>query len=281
VLENERNDARFLERRGGHATAQWNDPWHHCVHVLCTGETDGYYARFAEDTARLAARSFAEGFDAQLPSEAFMPFLQNHDQVGNRAMGERLATLAPSEALRLATAALLLAPQVPLLFMGEELGARTPFLYFCDFEGELARAVREGRRREFAAFAKFASREARERIPDPCAPGTFTASKLDWQRIDAEWLAFFRAMLALRREFVVPRLASKHRGARFEVRGRNGVAVDWAFGDGSVLHLRANFGPDAEPALAPARGTLLHCEGECSAQGAMPPWGGAWSLETA
>ncbi len=281
VLENERNDSRFLERRGAHATAQWNDPWHHSVHVLCTGETDGYYAMFAQDTARLLARSFAEGFDAQLPSEAFMPFLQNHDQVGNRAMGERLATLAPHEGLRLATAALLLAPQVPLVFMGEELGARTPFFYFCDFEGDLARAVREGRRKEFAAFAKFSSPESREKIPDPNAGQTFEASKLDWGHVDMEWLAFFRAMLALRREFIVPRLAGKHGGARFAVKGRSGVAVDWTLADGSLLHLRANFGPDAEPALVPARGALLHSEGECGAQGGMPPWGGAWNLETA
>jgi malto-oligosyltrehalose trehalohydrolase len=281
VLENERNDSRFLDRRDAHAAAQWNDPWHHCVHVLCTGETDGYYAGFAKDTAGLLARSFAEGFDAQLPGEAFMPFLQNHDQVGNRAMGERLATLAPREGLRLATAALLLAPQVPLIFMGEEFGARTPFLYFCDFEGELARAVREGRRKEFAAFANFASPESREKIPDPNAERTFTASKLDWEHRDIEWLAFFRALLALRREFIVPLLASKRRAARFEAKGRNGVAVDWTFGDGSVLHLRANFGPDPEPALAPARGALLHSEGDCGVPGGMPPWGGAWNLETA
>jgi 1,4-alpha-glucan branching enzyme len=165
--------------------------------------------------------------------------------------------------------------------MGEELGARTPFLFFCDFHDELARAVREGRRREFAAFAKFASPGALEKIPDPTREETFTASKLDWGALDGEWLAFFRAMLALRREYIVPRMASRHRGARHAAVGRHGVAVDWTFGDGSVLHLRANFGPEAEPALAPARGALLHSEGDCTTRAGMPAWGGAWNLETA
>jgi maltooligosyltrehalose trehalohydrolase len=164
--------------------------------------------------------------------------------------------------------------------MGEEFASRTPFLFFCDFQGELARAVREGRRKEFAAFAKFASPEAREKIPDPTAEGTFSASKLDWNGMDVEWLAFFRAMLALRRAYIVPRLGQKHRAAHFEAMGDRGVAVDWTFGDGTILHLRANFGPDPEPALAPARGALLHSEGDCTVAGGMPPWGGAWNLET-
>jgi maltooligosyltrehalose trehalohydrolase len=170
VLENDANSARLLERG---ARAQWNDDAHHGFHALLTGERDGYYGDYAADAARLLARALAEGFSWQgetsqhrggarrgepsthLPLTAFVPFLQNHDQVGNRAMGERLATLVPPERLRLATAILLLAPSVPLVFMGDEFAARTPFLYFCDFEGELGRAVREGRRREFASFARF------------------------------------------------------------------------------------------------------------------------------
>jgi maltooligosyltrehalose trehalohydrolase len=301
VVENEHNSAAILDPSRGepHATAQWGDDWHHAAHVLLTGEKDGYYEDYAERPAWQLARALAEGFAYQgdpsphrkgaprgepssgLAMTAFMPFLQNHDQVGNRALGERLTTLAPPEGLRLATAVLLLAPQVPLIFMGEEFASRTPFLYFCDFQGELARAVREGRRKEFAAFANFASLESREKIPDPNAERSFKASKLDWEHGDVEWLAFFRAVVALRREFIVPLLASKHRAARFEAKGRNGVAVDWTFGDGSVLHLRANFGPDPEPALAPASGALLHSEGDCGVQGGMPPWGGAWNLETA
>jgi maltooligosyltrehalose trehalohydrolase len=301
VVENEHNDASLLDGTRGepHATAQWSDDWHHAAHVLLTGEKDGYYVDFADRPAWQLARALAEGFayqgdaskhrkgaprgerSAALPLTPFMPFLQNHDQVGNRALGERITMLAPREGLRLATAALLLAPQVPLVFMGEEFAARTPFLFFCDFQGDLARAVREGRRKEFAAFAKFASAEAREKIPDPTAQSTFSASKLDWDAMDREWLAFFSAMVALRRAYIVPRLGQKHRAVHFEAKGRHGVAVDWTFGDGSILHLRANFGADPEPALGPARGALLHSEGDCSVQGGMPPWGGAWNLETA
>ena len=281
VLENEHNDAALLERRGVHATAQWNDPWHHCVHVLVTGETDGYYGKYVPDTLQRLARSFAEGFSAQLPYDAFMPFLQNHDQVGNRAMGERLASLASPEAMRLATASLLLSPHVPLLFMGEEIAARTPFLFFTDFHGELADAVREGRRKEFAAFPKFSSDEARAAIPDPNAESTFNASKIDWDAADAGWLAWFTALLKRRFAQVVPRIPGEHRGARYEAMAPGGVAVDWTLGDGSILRLRANFSVEAAPKMKPGAGDLLHTEGKCSALAGLGPWSGAWSLEAA
>jgi maltooligosyltrehalose trehalohydrolase len=281
VLENERNEAHLLERRGAFATAQWNDPWHHCVHVLLTGETDGYYGKFARDTAGLLARSFAEGFNAALPYEAFMPFLQNHDQVGNRAMGDRLAALAPPEAIRLAIASLLLMPQVPLLFMGEEIGARSPFLFFTDFHGGLADAVREGRRREFAAFPKFSSDAAREKIPDPNAEATFTASKIDWDGVDSAALARFTALLELRFAHIVPRLAGYGRGATFVSAPPGGVAVDWTLGDGSVLRMRANFSGGSAGSLRPADGRTLHTEGSCSAAGGLGPWSGVWTLGAA
>ena len=279
VLENERNDATLLERREANATSQWNDPWHHCAHVLCTGETSGYYGKFARDTARLLARSFAEGFDARLPPDAFMPFLQNHDQVGNRALGERLASLAPPEALRLATAALLLSPQVPLLFMGEELGATTPFLYFCDFHGELAAAVREGRRKEFAAFAQFASEEARASIPDPNDEKTFLASKIDWERADAATLAMHASLLELRSRHIVPRLDGGRREASCDAREPGGVMVDWTLGDGSRLRMRANFSAAPQPLVRPGGGDLLHKVGEADAARGMGAWSGTWTLE--
>jgi len=297
VLENERNEARLLERGTAHATAQWNDDWHHCVHVLTTGETAGYYGDFAREPVHLLARSLAEGFAYQgepmpgsgkprgepsrkLPWEAFMPFLQNHDQAGNRAMGERIGVLAPPHALRLATAALLLSPQVPLLFMGEEIGAKTPFLFFCDFHGDLAAAVRDGRRKEFAAFPEFAAEEARARIPDPNAQETFLASKIDWPAADAACLAHYTALLRLRAELVVPRLHGPRHDARFETLAPTGIAVDWTLGDGSVLHMRANFGAGAAPALGPAPGAVLHTEGDCAGAG-LGPWSGVWTMEKA
>jgi maltooligosyltrehalose trehalohydrolase len=306
VLENDRNQARLIGRARELATAQWNDDWHHAAHVLVTGEKDGYYEDYAARPAWMLARALAEGFAYQgepsahrqgecrgepsheLPAQAFVPFLQNHDQVGNRALGERLASLAPPHALRLATATLLLAPAVPLLFMGEELGARTPFLYFCDFHGELADAVREGRRREFAAFERFHDAEARARIPDPNDTATFAASKLRWDEADPEWLAFVRATLALRHEAIVPRLEGGARGSAFSVSGEAGIAVDWTLGDGARLHLRANFGDD-ECSMAGAPGTVLHTEegpsprtpSEAQEEMTLPPWSGVWTLEAA
>src|SRR3954471_13155052 len=201
VLENDANAARLLGP--GRATAQWNDDAHHALHVIATGEREGYYRDYADAPLRHLGRVLAEGFAYQgegsrhqgknrgersghLPLTSFIPFLQNHDQVGNRAMGDRLACLAPPERLRLARAAMLLAPSVPMLFMGEEYGEISPFLYFCDFHGELADAVREGRRREFSSFPQFADESARAAIPDPNSERTFLDSKLDWSRAGRE-----------------------------------------------------------------------------------------------
>src|SRR5262249_47196306 len=145
---------------------------------------------------------------AYLPPAAFVAFLQTHDQVGNRAFGERLAVLAQELQLRAATAAWLLAPAPPLLFMGDEFGAATPFLYFCDFTRDLAAAVRDGRRREFARFERFAGAAAQTTIPDPNDPATFRRSRLDWECLErpqhARWLALYRRLLTLRRERLVP-----------------------------------------------------------------------------
>jgi 1,4-alpha-glucan branching enzyme/maltooligosyltrehalose trehalohydrolase len=270
--------------------------------VLATGETDGYYADYAARPVVHLGRALAEGFawqgepsphrkaeargepSADLPPLAFVPFLQNHDQIGNRALGERIASLANPPALRLATAALLLAPSIPLLFMGEEYAASTPFLYFCDFAGELADAVREGRRREFAAFARFRDPAARERIPDPGAEDTFLRSKLKWEEREAgehaRWLAFYRDLLAKRARYIVPHLDGKRFGARFEPVGAGGLAVDWTLADGSRLHLRANFSDTGCEAMRGAPGALVHAEGEARDAG-RAPWSGAWSLEAA
>jgi maltooligosyltrehalose trehalohydrolase len=219
----------------------------------------------------------------RVPLHTFVPFLQNHDQVGNRAMGERITALASPQAVRLASAALLLAPSIPLLFMGEEFGARTPFLYFCDFAGDLARAVREGRRKEFAAFERFADPKVREGIPDPGAEKTFLDSKLPWDTItevhSLTWLDHYKALLALRAREIAPRIAKGATGT-FETVGETGVAVDWTLGDGSRLHLRANFG-EAPVAYERPPGNLLHLEGEPPGGTSLGAWTGAWTLEAA
>ncbi|HZO95322.1 MAG TPA: malto-oligosyltrehalose trehalohydrolase [Candidatus Baltobacteraceae bacterium] len=259
VLENDKNEASRLDVYD----AQWNDDAHHAFHVLITGERDGYYRDYADAPAKHLARALAEGFAYQgepsthrggaprgepssaLPATAFVDFLQNHDQIGNRAFGDRIDALAAPEALRVATALLLLAPSIPLLFMGEEWDASTPFLFFSDFGAELAQAVTEGRRKEFAAWPAFADPATRENIPDPQDPATMEASRLRWDERErsphAEALEQVRELLALRARAIVPHLASDALGDGWELLDERTICVRWRFGDGARLVLDARF----------------------------------------
>ena len=302
ILENEENCVTHLERVGGralHYTAQWNDDLHHVLHAAATGESSGYYHDYAGDTA-LLARALAEGFafqgqlmayrssprgepSAGLPQIAFVGFIQNHDQVGNRAFGERITAIAPPEAVRAIAAVYLLCPQIPMLFMGEEWSANEPFPFFCDFDDELADAVRNGRRNEFARFPEFQDPTARERIPDPTAEETFRSAKLDWVAAEtgthAETLDWYRRILSVRRAEIVPRLVGigGHAGSS-EVLGDGAVRVRWALGDGSTLHLAANFTPARLARIPSLAGRLLWQDGECE-NGTLGPWSVAWSLD--
>jgi maltooligosyltrehalose trehalohydrolase len=302
VLENLANETRRLERdpRGAVrcADAQWNDDLHHAAHVLVTGETDGYYADFADEPLARFGRTLAEGFDdelsalpgrvrgapsANLPSQAFVSFLQNHDQIGNRAFGERLHRLVKNSdgaALEALYACLLLSPHVPMLFMGEEFAASTPFLFFCDFGPELAEAVATGRREEFKHFPLFADESARERIPDPNALATFTACKLRWEERSAsphrERLALLERLLSLRHRWLVPRLAHQRRGGRHRVDG-DVLHVDWPLGDGSTWRMAANFGTAA--AGVASAGQTVYAHAVADAQ--LLPGGVLVTLETA
>jgi maltooligosyltrehalose trehalohydrolase len=185
--------------------------------------------------------------------------------VGNRALGERLPALASAERLKAATVAWLLAPSPPMLFMGEEFAAASPFLFFCDFGPELAKAVTEGRRREFGRFLDFGNGEAERVIPDPNHPDTFERSKLDWLALaesrHSQWLELYKRLLALRREHIVPRLAGM-RGAAgtYEALSAAALIAAWRMGDGSTLSVRLNLSSDSATAPAPPQGELLHCE---------------------
>jgi malto-oligosyltrehalose trehalohydrolase len=289
ILENEENEARWLARSESRPvafTAQWNDDVHHACHVLATGEADAYYGDYAGDPIGRLCRCLAEGFafqgepmahrdgrrrgepSAQLPPAAFVAFLQNHDQVGNRAFGERLTALAEGEAMAVLAALLLLSPQVPMLFMGEEWGSRSPFLFFCDFHGDLAAAVRDGRHREFARFAAFAEGARHEAIPDPNDDATFLASRLDWEAAGsgegARRLDLHRRLIAIRTREIVPRLPGMTAmNGEAAPRGERGLAARWRLGDGSRLHLVANLG--GAPFAETAPGRELFALGDVSA----------------
>ena len=262
ILENDANEARWLTRgQEGHPrlhTAQWNDDVHHCWHTLLTGESDGYYEDYADDPIARLGRSLAEGFAYQgepsahrggrlrgepsshLPPSAFVGFLQNHDQIGNRAFGERISQLTSPKRLALARAGLLLSPQIPLLYMGEEWAASTPFLYFVDFSDDeaLAAAVRDGRRREFANFKSFAEQHGERQIPDPTLEETFVLSLLDWTEAQrqphSEILADTRSLLKLRQSEIVPLTVSPFLGATYRDDGDGVLDVEWRFEAGGL-----------------------------------------------
>lgn len=306
ILENDRNQAHYLDapesRPRQDGVAQWNDDSHHACHVIATGETDGYYAEYAADPHAHLIRCLTTGFawqgepspfrnnqprgepSAHLSPGAFVNFLQTHDQVGNRACGERLCQLVPPEALAALTSVLLLAPQPPMLFMGEEFAAATPFLYFCDFalNPDLAEAVTEGRRREFAEFAQFADPAARQGIPDPNAAATFAASKLDWTALTrpphAQAFARCKELLALRQRAIAPRLAGMRPGARSTRLGQTALRIQWLLGDGSTLTLTANLGPATVHEVPPARGEPLYALHAAAGADSLPPWSVSWHL---
>lgn len=258
VLENEHNDP---DRLTGTYDAQWNDDFHNVMHVLLTGETHGYYRDFADAPEEKLARCLSEGFIYQgqgspnqkgkprgapsghLSPMRFVSFLQNHDQIGNRAMGERLTRLTDPARLRAATALMLLCPQIPLTFMGDETGSQAPFLFFTDFHDDLADAVREGRRGEFAGHPGFGDEEAREAIPDPNARSTFEASRPLPGPDAAGWQALYRDLLTIRRERIVP-LLDDAIAIGAEVIGDRAVRACWQLGE-AVLTLAINLGDEA------------------------------------
>jgi maltooligosyltrehalose trehalohydrolase len=282
VLENGDNRASLLdaaqEPSRGKYRGQWNDDYHHAWHVLFTGESNGYYADYQRSPRSDLARALASGFVYQgeisafwgneprgepsgaLPPATFVNFLQNHDQIGNRPFGDRLETLASPEQIEAALALMLLAPMIPMLFMGEEWGSKTPFPFFCDFEGDLANAVRQGRKQEY----KWAYDRYGDEVPDPLEPSTFQSAAIDWPtrstQAGAKRLALVRELLTIRRREIAPRLA----GARFgEAHAADdGVLIaHWRMGDGATLRLTANLSSN-EVAHAAAHAT------------SSPIWGG-------
>jgi len=296
VLENDDNNAGLLEPNDeppqGRHRAQWNDDYHHAWHTLLTGEGAGYYRDYVRYPLDHLTRTLSAGFAYQgetsvhrdnrprgepsghLSPLAFVNFLQNHDQIGNRPLGDRLAAQVSDAALAAALAVTLLAPMPPLLFMGDEWGTRQPFPFFCDFHGDLAKAVREGRRREFAsAYAQFG-----DRVPDPLAESTFRSAVLDWSAREQpgarQFLALVHDLLAIRQREIVPRLAH----ARFGSAHREGhvLIADWRLGDGSVLGLLANLSDESADRPQELRIGRALWNGDVPSR--LPAWFVHWSL---
>ncbi|MCS0494844.1 malto-oligosyltrehalose trehalohydrolase [Ancylobacter sp. MQZ15Z-1] len=303
VLENHDNIAGWMTREEGLYDAQWNDDWHHVFHVLATGESRGYYRPYAGDPVAGAGRALAEGFvfqgepypDAEgaprgeasreLPPEAFVAFIQNHDHIGNRPLGDRLAGAVEPKRLAFLRFVLMLSPSVPLLFMGEEALLATPFPFFCDFGGELADAVREGRRSEFPDF--FRDHDAAS-FPDPLDPATFQSAKLrpaDFASASAQAeLDAFHRLAELRRRLVWPLTASEFLGAD-QAREGDALRLVWRFAAGTLV-MALNPGtervvmaaPTGRPGMpvATSLGDVLH---ETDGRLALGPFAAAvWSL---
>lgn len=254
VLENDDNEAKYLDEvQGGNYCAQWNDDFHHCAHIFITGEDDGYYEDYAKiktkkPTSYFMARILSEGFAYQgeksphrlnklrgeksshLSPVKFVNFIQNHDQIGNRAFGERLSLLSDKNAIMAAASLYLLAPSIPLLFMGEEWNSKTPFCFFCNFNEELSEAVKKGRREEFSKFPQFSDPKIRESIPDPSAQKTYLDSKLNFDDLELpenkEMLAFYKKLLNIRKTHII-KIIKNIKNSDFEIINDKAFKVNW------------------------------------------------------
>ncbi|KQV65139.1 malto-oligosyltrehalose trehalohydrolase [Rhizobium sp. Root1220] len=298
VVENEDNASSLLERdERGRAflfTAQWNDDIHHVLHATASGEDFGYYADFAHDDAKLA-KALAEGFvfqgeemayrgaprgepSSHLPPTAFISFIQNHDQIGNRAFGDRLSHTATPEAMQAIAGVYLLSPQIPMIFMGEEWGATTPFPYFCDFDDQLNAVVRQGRREELSKLPGF-SEKCAESTPDPADIQTFLSAKLDWNELSSsessERFELYRNLIQIRQRELVPYLGDcKAVGSSSD----DVLRVTWTLGAERRLQLVANLSPSSKPFDGMLTGQILWCTGG-STNTRIDPWTVYWTAD--
>ncbi|MDH6268919.1 maltooligosyltrehalose trehalohydrolase [Rhizobium sp. SG_E_25_P2] len=281
--------------------AAWNDDFHHAMHAFVTGATTGHFADFAERPFEEMAATLAQGYvrtlepeliydgqsmpaPATLAPTAYVHFLQNHDQIGNRSYGDRLRQPEREALYDLLTSIVFLSPQIPMLFMGEDYGETQPFLFFCDHQGEVAREARENRIQEGLAFATLKEGERPDDLIDPNSPDAFLQSKIDWSRRKSpegvQQLEQIKTLIGLRRRFVMPYLAHIGRGSGRLLAGEDGhLAVDWRL-NGAKLQLRANF-DDKDARLPAIEGEIFHRYGEGSARGeVLPPLSALFAIKS-
>ncbi|WP_311223845.1 MULTISPECIES: malto-oligosyltrehalose trehalohydrolase [unclassified Acidovorax] len=300
VLENDRNQAERLtaDRAPGLYDGQWNDDFHHALHVTLTGETQGYYAKFGQDPVALLALVLTHGFafphghsesslqtssPPSVPLGSMLNFMGNHDQVGNRAFGERLAHLVPEHAAELALLLSLLTPATPMVFMGDEFDASTPFLYFAQWEGELRDAVREGRQREFSHAVPDG-----QQLPDPCDIASLHSSQLRWEEAagpkGAARSGLVQQALQARREWLQPlALRLNVDGHAAERIGAWALRVHWHYAGGSTIRLEVNLSESAvqakdlplPPGFTAREIFSIRRLGDASV---WPPWSARWMM---
>jgi malto-oligosyltrehalose trehalohydrolase len=277
------------------STAQWNHDMQKLVALaLTSGRPDDLdYA----DTI-LLGKALVEGFtsgphhqnapeevaELSVSAAGFISFLQSHDVIGNRIAGERITQLAPPEVVRAIASVYLLAPQIPMLFMGEEWGASTPFPYFCDFTGELASAVRRGRLEQFATPEQRADPQFLATVCDPVAESTFLSAKLQWgERLSgthATWLDWYRGILETRRKNIVPLFPLLNAApGQYDVPGPRQIAVQWKIGGGG-LRMRANLSDQPSALLPRGSGRTIWLEGRESGEEMLGPWSVHWSIDS-
>lgn len=301
LLEEEHNIARRLCRDAAGCaegfTAQWNHDLQRLIGFavapewVCAEDPDG-------ETDKLR-KALAEGFvvhaqeldaevkpdrepSAHVPPTSFVAFLQSHDLVGNRIFGERIHELASPEAIRAVALLYLLLPQTPMLFMGEEWGATSRFPYFCDYKGELAKAVREGRRKQFADTHQTDDPKELDRVPDPQAEETFRCAKLRWEELGEPahqaWLAWYREMLRVRQEEIVPLLPRFGADSySHEIVGPRALVIRWRLRSGGELRLGVNL-CDFEREFPEVGGRVVAQAGDGWRDGRMAAWSVVWSV---
>lgn len=308
IVENSDNQEVWLRRDSGsepvHYTAQWNDDVHHLLHAAVTGENTGYYADFDnfEERSGLLGRALAEGFAYQgemkphegmtrgepsggLPATAFVVYMQNHDQVGNRIKGDRITGIAHDDAVKALTAIYLISPQIPMLFQGEEWASLRPFPFFSDVPVQLRDTVRKGRQEGLKSAPEHDDPDKPDvdEAVDPTSPKTFASAKLDWSNLKQEphktWLQHYRSLIDVRKAEIIPRLAWQSGfSGKFELLGVKSVLVTWAMGDGSVLRLYANLAEEAQDGVPPALGRRVFLQGFVE-EGRLGPWTALWTIE--
>jgi len=308
IVENSENQERWLKRGSGlqpvHFTAQWNDDMHHLLHSAATGENTGYYSDFDNLAARFdkLGRSLAEGFAFQgefkpnegmtrgqpssgLPPTAFVTYMQDHDQVGNRIKGDRITELASADAVKALASVYLLSPQIPMIFMGEEWAAEQPFPFFADVPLEMRDTMRKGRHEELKSTPEHEDPNKPDvtEAVDPTSRKTFQSARLDWDAVSREdhrdWLNYYRVLIDLRAHEIVPRL--KGLGgfdSNHQVLGDNSVLVDWTLGDQSRLRLYLNLCSQVQEQVPPVLGRRLWLQGFAEA-GRLGPWTVLWTID--